>query len=169
MKFFTNKIDWRRARITQDKNGIYYINKYGQYWGTTIDKFAVATPPKGFVKKFNGSHSDTNYLGVNIKKQKAIDISGTVGDKNTFDFDVKVEGTFNKGIQQYVVVTWGARIFGIKRYELTLVHNKLARGVKVGDVVKAGKPVTELVYHHTHAFIKRFGIPYDLQLILLRN
>jgi len=167
MRFFTNKIDWRKARITQDKNGIYYINKLGQYWGTTLSKFKDAIPPRGYEKKYNGSHQDTNYLGVNIKRQKAIDISGVAGNRNTFDFDVKIEGVYGRGIQRYVVVSWGAKIFGVKRYELTLVHNKLVRGLKVGQVVKAGKPVTELVYHHTHAFIKRFGLPYDLQKVIL--
>jgi len=167
MRFFTNKIDWKKIRITQDKNGIYFINKFGMYWGTILEKFANSKAPFGFTKKYDGSHQDTNYLGVNIKKQKAIDISGMVGEKNSFDFDVKVVGVYDKGVQQYVVVEWGVKIFGISRWRLTLVHNKLARGVKVGQVVKAGKAVTELVYHHTHAFIKRFGLPYDLEKVIL--
>jgi hypothetical protein len=167
MKFFTNKIDWTKARVTQDKNGIYYINRLGQYWGTTLDKFKNATAPKGFTKKFDGSHQDTSYLGVNIKKQMAVDISGNVGDKNTFDFDVRVEGVYASGVQKYVVLGFGVKLFGVSRWKLTLVHNKLVSGVRVGQVVKAGRPVTELVYHHTHAFMKRFNLPYDIQKLIL--
>lgn len=154
-----------KLKTTQNKDGLYYYDPIKGYWGTTMDKFDTATPPKPYKKLTDGSHGSTNYQGVNIKKQRAMDISGVIGSPITYDVDVVVTFT-SKKLGGYCVVETGNRVFGVKRWQDTLVHT--TKWKKVGTVVKAGTPVCYLNYHHLHVFTKRFGFPYYIKKRLLK-
>lgn len=166
MRFFINGVDFNKCKITQDENGVYFENnKDGSLWGTILAKFTQSKAPLGYTKKFNGSHTDTNYYGVNVKRQRPLDISGVKGAVITSDADLKVEGIYGSGTQKYGVVSVGKVIFGIKRWKFFFVHTSWK--ARVGTVIKAGKPICTINYHHVHAFCQNLGFPYSIRKLIL--
>jgi len=163
--FFINGIEWSKAKVTQNENGVYYKRKSGGLWGTYLRNFDNATLPEGVTKHYDGSHRSRNYLGVNIFSQRAIDISGPKLSPITCDTDVKVLGVYGSGAQKYGVVGSGKKIFGVPRWQDFLVHT--TKWAKPGTIVKAGRPICYVYKDHVHLFTKRFGVPYPIRSCIL--
>jgi len=159
-----NKANLRGRKVSQNDKGVYYYSPTLGYWGTTIDKFDKAIPPKAYKKYTDGTHGSTNVDGVNIKRQMAYDYPAVKDSVVTCSEDVRmVKVTTADG--SYCVIESGKKILGISRWQDVLVHTY--KWAKVGTTVKAGKPICYIKTDHLHIFCKKWGLPYPIRKVIL--
>jgi hypothetical protein len=127
------KRDLTKRLVTQNEYGVFYRNKVGQYYATTINQFDDATP-QGFKRYTTGSHCSSFY--ANGSKQLPLDFRVGAGVVVKCNVDVKIyNGHTGNG-------NW-CTIQPIKYpdYKFLLVH---VHKWKIGRVIKAGDSICKI-------------------------
>lgn len=176
LKIFIDGQEAKLFPITQNEDGVYYWNGK-TYFRPYLRDFNNATLPAGFKKYSNGSHSYTNYNGVNIAVQKAIDISVVGGKKITSNYPCEIRiSTTNAG--SYCLARFTGTPEGTVDVWLAHTMNwpKTGTKLKAGDqiaLVATKKHMEALGYanwgEHVHTYGKVNGNQYLLRKILLQS
>ncbi len=135
-------------KMTQNGKGHYIYSSSQGYLNVIMQAFEEAwkkTHP-GYKKYTNGSHSYTDWGGVNVRAQRANDIVSRFNGRMTASLTGTVIKWYRAGRQSFVCMKF------TNGWSVWLVHSANDY-VKIGTVIKAGQPISDCVWNHFHIFM----------------